>query len=249
MTNTRNDLVAVVTGAGRGIGQDLALRLAADGASVVVNGLADVSETVGLIEKAGGKAIGVVADVSTEDGVELLRAKAAEAFGTVNVVVNNAGLMPGAGILDVTVEEWDRVQATNVRGSFLVSRAFVPGMKELGWGRIVEISSTSFFIPMAGMLAYITSKGAMIAFGRALSAEAGDWGITVNTIASGAVVTPGTQEEGWADLFPGIAASAQALKRVGRGSDVAGALAFLVSDDASHMTGQTLVVDGGMAHV
>lgn len=248
MATTREDLVAVVTGGAAGIGQALARRLAELGAAVVVADIDDAAETVQLIEEAGGRAIGVRGDTSDVSAVEELRRLTQDRFGVVNVVVNNAAIMPPRAFLDIPVEEWDRVQTVNLRSSFLVARAFLPGMKELGWGRVVQIASTSFFSPPPGMVSYITSKGSVIAFTRALAAEVGDWGVNVNAIAPGGVVTPGTVNAGFAPSFEQYA-GLQNIKRVGRPDDLAGVLAFLVSEDAGFITGQTLVVDGGYAHV
>jgi NAD(P)-dependent dehydrogenase (short-subunit alcohol dehydrogenase family) len=245
----QDGLVAVVTGGARGIGQTLARRLGALNAAVAIVDIRDGDETAELIRGDGGTAIALKADTSTEAGANNAAERVSEAFGVANVLVNNAGIYPPKPFLDLTVADWDHVIGVNLRSCFLMARALLPGMRDAGWGRIVSVASTSYFNPPPlGMVHYISSKGAVLGLTRGLAAEVGDWGVTVNAIAVGGVVTPGTQEAGFAELFPQFA-QMQNVKRVGTGEDVAGALAYLVSDGASFMTGQTLVVDGGYAHV
>jgi NAD(P)-dependent dehydrogenase (short-subunit alcohol dehydrogenase family) len=152
--------------------------------------LNDATETVKLVTEAGGQAIAVRGDTSDEAAVDDLKRRAKEEFGPVNVVVNNVGIFPAHSFLDIPVDEWDRVLRVNLRSNFLISRAFLPAMRDSGWGRIVSIASTTYHVAPHGMAHYITSKGGVIGFTRALAAEVGDWGVTVNAIAAGGKVTP-----------------------------------------------------------
>jgi 3-oxoacyl-[acyl-carrier protein] reductase len=238
---------AIVTGAGTGIGRATAQLLAERGARVVAAGLQPerLRETVAAITAAGGEAIAVDADVSDLQAIEEVAARAREAFGGTDVLVNNAAIYPLGPWHEMDAAQWDAVFATNIRGYFLMARAVRPQMIARGGGAVVNVSSVTFFTGNALLLAYIASKGAVIGFTRALAREAGPDGIRANAVAPGAFPTAATeihadQEALWRDVL-----EAQSIKRRGEVEDVARAIAFLASDDSSFVTGQTLLVDGG----
>jgi NAD(P)-dependent dehydrogenase (short-subunit alcohol dehydrogenase family) len=238
---------AIVTGAGTGIGRATAQLLAARGARVVAAGLQPerLRETVDAITVAGGEAVAVDANVSDPDAIEAIAARAAEAFGGTDILVNNAAVYPLGPWHEMDVAEWDAVFATNIRGYFLMARAVRPQMIARGGGAVVNVASVTFYTGNALLLAYIASKGAVIGFTRALARESGPEGIRANAVAPGAFPTAATkihadQEGLWRDVL-----EAQSIKRRGEVEDVARAIAFFASDDSSFVTGQTLLVDGG----
>ncbi len=238
--------VAVVTGGAAGIGQAYARRLAADGHAVVVADLAAADETERLVREDGGSVSSARCDVGSAESVRDLADGVLERHGHVDVLVHNAGIYPIAPFEDTDWATWRRVMDINLDSLFHLTKAFLPGMREAGWGRIVVAASTTFHDGTPGLAAYTASKGGVIGFVRSLAAEVGDHGITVNAIAPGIVRTPGTlagpQEE--LGIFEMLKQS-QAIKRTQLPEDLVGALAFVTSDDAAFMTGQTLVVDGG----
>jgi 3-oxoacyl-[acyl-carrier protein] reductase len=238
---------AIVTGAGTGIGRATARLLAERGARVVAAGLQPdaLRETVKTIADAGGAAIAVDADVSDPDAIEAVAARAQEAFGGTDVLVNNAAIYPIGPWHEMDAAQWDAVFATNIRGYFLMARAVRPQMIARGGGAVVSVASVTFFTGNALLLAYVASKGAVIGFTRALAREAGPDGIRANAVAPGAFPTAATEihadQEGlWRDVL-----ESQSIKRRGDVDDVARAIVFFASDDASFVTGQTLLVDGG----
>ena len=238
---------AIVTGAGTGIGRATAQLLAARGARVVAAGLQPerLRETVAEITVAGGEAVAVDADVSDRGAVEAVAARAQEAFGGTDVLVNNAAIYPIGPWHEVDAEQWDAVFATNVRGYFLMAQAVREQMVARGGGAIVNLASVTFFWGEELLVAYVASKGAVVGFTRALAREAGPEGIRVNAVAPGAFPTAATeihtdQETLWRKVL-----EAQSIKRRGELEDVARAIAFFAGDDSRFVTGQTLLVDGG----
>lgn len=236
--------VAVVTGAAAGLGQAYARRLAVDGLTVCVADLVAPDETEALIRVAGGTVLGAVCDVSSEESVAGLGSLVAEQLGRCDVLVNNAGIYPVQPFEEIDLAAWRRVLAVNLDGTFLCCRAFVPGMRERGWGRIVNVATTVGSMAIPGFAHYTASKHGVVGLTRALASELGENGITVNCVCPGLVVTPGTQagpQAGWYDAV----AQSQAIKRRSDPRDVVGVVSFLASDDSAFMTGQTVVVDGG----
>ena len=238
---------AIVTGAGTGIGRATAQLLAQRGARVVAAGLQPerLRETVDAITSAGGEAIAVDADLSDPEAIEQVASRAQHAFGGTDVLVNNAAVYPIGPWHEMGPEQWDAVFATNIRGYFLMARAVRPQMIGRGGGAVVNVASVTFYTGNALLLAYVASKGAVIGFTRALAREAGPDGIRANAVAPGAFPTAATEihddQEGlWRDVL-----EAQSIKRRGEVEDVARAIAFFASDDASFVSGQTLLVDGG----
>lgn len=217
--------VSVVTGGAQGIGRSIVERLAADGAAVEVFDLAN----------------GI--DVSDEAAVRAAVGRVLETHGRLDILVNNAGIYPHIPFEELTFSAWRHVLATNLDGVFLCSAAVFPSMRSSGYGRIVNISSATFFIGYPGLSAYVASKGGIIGFTRALASEAGPHGITVNAVTPGLIATERALTDE-ADVFEEIVPQ-QAVRRPGRPEDVADCVRYLVRPESSWITGQTLNVDGG----
>ncbi len=234
--------VAVVTGAAKRIGRSIALRLAAEGADVVVNYLSSQSEAESLvseIEAMGRRAIAVQGDVARRADVQRLFAAAEARFGRLDILVNNAGMFFAAKFEELTEEQWDRILNANLKSQFLCAQAAAPIMKRQGQGRIINISSLGGFLPWPAFTHYCVSKAGSImltrCLARALAPE-----ILVNSVAPGTIQFPGeAPDEDYIRRTP--------LHRTGTGDDIAGAVAYLASAD--FVTGQVIVVDGGRALV
>ena len=242
--------VVVVTGAGHGIGRATARRFAGEGAQVVVVDMNEsgAAETVDLITAEGGTAQAMVADVSDEQAVAELGARIATAHGRVDVLHNNAGRLRGGSVTDLSVDEWDLTFAVNVRSMFLVSRALIPLMLPNG-GAIVNTASTSGLVGEMGIPAYNSSKGAVVNLTRQLAADYTRQGIRVNCVCPGWIPTGFNDPvlEGMSD--DEVDAMVQAtvpMGRQGTPEEIAAAVTFLASDDATYVTGHALVVDGGL---
>lgn len=235
---------AVVTGGGSGIGRATCLRMARDGVAISVWDInaAGAEQTAASITAFGGHAIACCADVASKDGIAEALEQTRAALGPVTILVNNAAITGIVPFLDMTEEMWDRMIAVNLKGPFLCTRAILPDMLAAGWGRVVNISSSSTQLGVAGMAHYVSSKGGINGFTKALATEFADKGITVNTIPPGYVDTPMLRAT--ARRFDESVA-ASPMKRAGRPEDVAAACAFLVSDEAAYITGHTLSVNGG----
>lgn len=239
--------VAVVTGAAQGIGREYARALAEDGAQVVV---ADInhdgaSETAALIDKDGGTALAIAVDVSDRDSTLALAEQVRDAFGATHIVVNNAAIyhsMRLDPVLEVDIDYWRRIFSVNLDGALLVTQAFAPLLIDAGWGRVVNQTSVAAYGP-AG--AYSASKLALINLTIAQAAELGPRGTTVNAIAPGPIFTEATEVTVPSERLERMLASAPINKRA-EPRDLVGALRFLCSDDAAWITGQTILVDGGI---
>jgi NAD(P)-dependent dehydrogenase (short-subunit alcohol dehydrogenase family) len=237
---------ALVTGAARGLGLAAARRLADEGAQVA---LLDRDEEAleaavrGLANRRAD-ALSHAVDVTDEGQVRAAVESVLSAAGRIDVLVNNAGIYPHFPFEELTYADWRRVLATNLDSVFLCSHAVYPGMRERGYGRIVNVSSSTFFIGYAGLSAYVASKGGIIGFTRALASEAGPHGITVNAVTPGLIATEGVLGGEEAGLFDEIVPE-QALGRRGEPEDIAECIAYLAGPAASFITGQTINVDGG----
>ena len=223
---------AIVTGAATGIGAATAALLAARGARVLAAGLQPeaLRETVAAIEADGGEALAIEADVSDPEQIEAVAARAQEAFGGTDILVNNAAIYPIGPWHEADAAEWDAVFATNVRGYFLLAKAVRPQMLARGGGSIVNVASVTFYWGEAGLVSYVASKGAVIGFTRSLAREAGPEGIRVNAVAPGAFPTAATEIHADQDaLWEGVLA-AQSIKRRGEVEDVARAIAFFAGE-------------------
>jgi 3-oxoacyl-[acyl-carrier protein] reductase len=240
---------ALVTGSSRGIGRAIAQRLAADGAAVAVNyhSRSDAAEeVVAAIEAAGGKAIALGGDVSQSQDAQRLVAQTHEQLGGLDILVNNAGITRDQLLMRMSELDWELVIDTNLKSVFLICQAAIKGLMRQRSGRIVNISSVSGIDGNAGQSNYAAAKAGMIGFTRSLAREVGSRGVTVNAVAPGFVTTDLT-----AELDEAMLDSVRAmtpLRRLGTAKDVASAVAFLASVDASYITGQVLRVDGGFGH-
>jgi NAD(P)-dependent dehydrogenase (short-subunit alcohol dehydrogenase family) len=235
---------AIVTGAARGIGRAIAERLAAEGATVA---LADINEAGAQAAAAEivGDSFGIGADIAEPDSVTALHSAVIDKTGQLDVLVNAAAIVPFVAWDDLTFEEWRRVLRVNLDGLFLMCRASSDLMRPRKYGRIVNISSNSIFAGTPNMAHYVASKGGVLTFGRALATELGGVKITVNTVCPGLTDTEGVQESPHKDAFEFVD-MLQAIKGTGTPADIVPAVAFLASEEAHWITGQSLVVDAGM---
>ena len=243
--------VALVTGAGSGIGLVLAEGLAARGCSVVLGDVRKAEESAAELRKNGLSALGVTMDVTSDIEVDAAIAAAKEEFGGLDIVINNAGLFSAitrAPFSELTVSEWEKVFAVNVTGVFRVVKAALPLLKASKAGRVINITSATVHSAPPNLLHYVSTKGALAAMTRSLARELGIDGITVNAIAPGFTLSSGVLEnsKGLQDPQVERARNARAIKRDQEPQDLVGATCFFAGDDAAFITGQTLVVDGGL---
>ncbi len=244
MTRSLNGRTAVVTGAGSGIGRAIAKRLAEDTAKIAiwdVNG-AGAEETAQAIREAGGTALAITADCSDPAAIKAAADQTRAELGPIAILVNNAGIAPFTPFFDIDEERFDRMIRINLRGPWLVTKECLPDMIEAKWGRVINITSSSVQSGSFAQVDYVSSKGGLLGMTKALALEFAASGVTFNMIPPGFVDTPALRAapvdvEAFAQTLP--------MKRVGQPEDCAAAAAFLASEEASYMTGQTISTNGG----
>jgi NAD(P)-dependent dehydrogenase (short-subunit alcohol dehydrogenase family) len=255
MNRRHEGKIAIISGAASGIGQASAVRLAEEGAEIIIADHDKAEKTLQLIASIGGKASAVQCDVSNPASVAALKEAVEKGPGRCDVLVNNAGIYPMQTFDEITFEEWRRVLSVNLDSIFLMTKAFADGMRRRKWGRIINIASDTVNLVLSGFTHYIASKAGVIGLTRALATEFGEDGVTVNAIAPGMTRTPGTEAR---KQIPGgmsqeeffvVYANMQAIKRVQTVSDLVGVVSFLASEDAVFVTAQTLYIDGGLVRV
>jgi len=243
--------VCIVTGAAQGIGATYAKSLAGEGAKVVVSDIDDASAVADEIRASGGDALALRSDVADWDSCQEMVAKTVEAFGRLDVLINNAaifGKLERASIDEISPELFDRVMKVNVGGTFLCTKAAVQVMREQRYGKIVNISTSRIFAGLPFYLHYDASKGAVFGMTRAMAKELGDDGIRVNAIAPGSTMSENVKARtDWRDGGPAAKLAGRSLKRLQEPDDLIGACIFFASAESDFVTGQTLVIDGGGA--
>ena len=245
-----DDRVIIVTGGAAGIGRAFADGFVREGAKVVLADIdgAAAERSAAELNAGGGEALALAVDVSDQAQTESMAAETLARFGRIDGLVNNAAIAlrvrhTRAPLEEIPLDEFDRMLAVNLRGVFLCSRAVVPHMKERHYGKIVNMSSGTFFNGRENLVHYVASKGGVIAFTRVLAREVGDWQITVNSIAPGLTASE-TEEHDMAEFAVRI--PNRAIKRIEMPEDLVGAAVFFMSSESDFISGQTLAVDGGV---
>jgi len=239
------DKVAIVTGAAQGLGRAFSIALAGQGAKVMVVDLSALDGVVKEIEASGGVAKALQADVSIEEDTFKIAEETARSFGKIDILVNNAAIAYGLvrkPFFEIDPKVWDKVMAVNVKGLWLCAKAVFPYMKQQGKGKIINLSSETFFTGSHGLVHYVASKGGVIGLTRALAIELGPYNININAVAPGFTNTESSRSVMDVTKYD---VSRTPLGRLQQPYDLIGALVFLASDDSDFITGQTLLVDGG----
>jgi NAD(P)-dependent dehydrogenase (short-subunit alcohol dehydrogenase family) len=238
-----------------GIGRAIAVRLGRDGAAIVIADREPADEVSAEIAALDGRVISVRCDVSIPDEIEKLSREVTVAFQRCDILVNNVGIFATRPFDQITFEIWKQTLSANLDSMFLVTKAFLDGMRARGWGRIINLASNTLGSAVPNHVDYIASKGGVVGFTRGLASEVGVDGVTVNAVAPGLTRTPGAARPGFAPRGTTLAeaqrliTAAQSIKRPQEPTDLAGVVSFLASDDAGFMSGQTLYVDGGLVRV
>lgn len=238
--------VAIVTGGANGLGKAYCLRMAQEGARVVVADIADkeAQAVVAEIKAAGGTAIALNTDVTSEAATKKMAGETVKAFGRIDALVNNAGFYHGMSrksFDEISLAEWDKMMDVSVKGTWLCTRAVFPQMKTQGKGKIINIASEACFAATKGLIHYTAAKSAVIGVTRVLAGELGQYNICVNVVAPGVIDTPGTRSYINMDKMD---ASSVPMKRFGKPEDTVGAIVFFASDDSDFISGQSLLING-----
>jgi len=236
--------VAIVTGAGKGIGRGISLALAKEGCSVIVSDInkEDCLAVVSEIKTIGAEALAIKCDVSRKEEVDKMVSETVEKLGSLDILVNNAGIYPFIPFVDMSENDWDKVINVNLKSVFLCSQAVANKMKQ--GGKIVNISSIAAFVGFSGLVHYFASKGGINGMTRALALELAPKKINVNIVVPGAIETPGASQGSTEEVKQQTIACIP-LARMGKPKDIAEAVVFLASEKADYITGQTIIVDGG----
>ena len=246
------DKVAIITGIGAGIGQATALRFAEEGARLV---LADLNQeaaehTARMVEEIGGKAVAIRADIAREADARAISEAAASAFGTIDILVNNAAEFTAKSVEHATLEDWHRVYGVNVFGTAMVSKYAIPYLKARKCGSIVNVGSVSGVLAQRDFATYSSTKGAIITMSKCMALDLAPWNIRVNTVCPGTIVTSASERE-WTRVgltreeWCAKEAPRHILNRTGEAREVANAILFVASDEASFMTASEIMVEGG----
>lgn len=240
--------VAVITGAGRGIGAEMAKKMAREGAHVVVTDILDTAGTVADITAAGGSAIGMSVDVTSDNSLNEMVEATEKTFGSLDILVNNASIFAALQpkpFMQIDNDEFDKVMTVNARGVHQATKAVVPAMLRAGGGKVVNIASGTFFYGPPGLSHYTASKGAVIALTRGFGRELGDKNIQINAIAPGLTESESIQGHTGFDPARAPTVASRSIKRDMVPEDLLGSLMYLITSDSDFVTGQTLNVDGG----
>ena len=238
--------VAIVTGGARGLGKAYCLRMAEEGAKVVVADILEreAEETASEIKTKGGEALAVKTDVTSEADTQRMADKTVKEFRRIDILINNAGFYHGMSrkpFYEISSEEWDKMMDVSAKGTWICCRAVFPQMKTQGKGKIINVSSEAVFAPTKGLIHYTAAKAAVIGITRVLAGELGQYGICVNVIAPGVIDTPATRS--YVNMEK-MDASSVPMGRFGVPEDIVGAVVFFASDDSDFISGQSLLIDG-----
>jgi NAD(P)-dependent dehydrogenase (short-subunit alcohol dehydrogenase family) len=236
----------VITGGSAGIGQEVARRLSADGADIAVADVNPADETKASVEANGQRFVSAIVDVSDETQINAFAETVRNELGPVDIVVNNAAVVLLADFDHVTVEEWTKTFSVNVTGAFLTVKAFVADLKKSNAGRVINMSSGTYWAPPPPFISYVSAKGALNGFTHVLATNLAPHDVTVNAVAPGLVRTESALQN-TSEQFFDMTVQMQDLKRQGTPTDVANIVAFLASDDSSFITGQIIAADGGLS--
>ena len=239
------DRVAIVTGAARGLGRTYSIALAGEGAKIMAVDIADLEGVVKEIEALGGVAKPLRADVSIEKDTLKIAEETVKSFGRIDILVNNAAIIYGLlrkPFFEIDPEVWDKVMMVNVKGPWLCTKAAFPYMKQQGKGKIINVSSETFFTGSHGFVHYVASKGGVVGLTRALAVELGPYNININAVAPGFTDTESSRSIADVTQYD---VSRTPLRRLQQPKDLVGAVIFLASDESDFITGQILLVDGG----
>jgi len=241
------DKVAIVTGARRGIGEAIALKLAEQGAKVIVTDISkeDCQKVVEKIETSGGEGLALKLDVKKEDEIKSVVEETKEKFGKIDILVNNAGIFIQNNLEEMETSEINKMLDINLRGSIMCIKNVLPGMKEQKYGKIINIASIAGFVGFDLSSIYCASKGALVNLTRELALDLGSYKINVNGVAPGVIATEMTKDMLSDEKVKSALLQNIPYNRIGKPEDIASAVVFLVSDESEYITGQTLVVDGG----